>query len=175
MYLRTESAIIQKDNYCTYELLSGIKQGLPLSPYLFLFYINDIFDFFNAIYTNSNNDLLDRLHVLIHADDANILSSSWQRMSQKVRSLLYFCNLNKIQLQLSKCKFMLINGSNDDKKKIVLEVGDISSSHDVLILGTPLSESGILKDDLKMHLDLRFKNCIKSSSGITGVHLQPLN
>ena len=82
-------------------------------------------------------------------------------MSQKVRSLLDFCNLNNIQLQLSKCKFMVINGSNDDKKKIVLEVGGISSSHDVLILGTPLSESGILKDDLKMHLDLRFKNCIK--------------
>ena len=108
MYLRTESAIIQKDNYCTYELLSGIKQRLPLSPYLFLFYINDIFDFFNAIYTNSNNDLLDRLHVLIHAYDATILTSSYQRMSQKVRSMLNFCNLNKIQLQLSKCKLMVI-------------------------------------------------------------------
>ena len=37
MYKRTESINIQKNNYCIYELLSGIKQGLPLSPYLFLF------------------------------------------------------------------------------------------------------------------------------------------
>ena len=74
MYQTTESIIIQKDNHCIYQLLSGIKQGLPLSPYLFLFYINDVFDFFHALYTNNSNTLLEKIHLLIHADDANILS-----------------------------------------------------------------------------------------------------
>ena len=174
MYKRTESLIIQKDNHCTYELLSGIKQGLPLSPYLFLFYINDVFDFFHALYTNNTNGLLDKLHILIHADDANILSSLRKTMIGKVNSMLHYCNMNKIQLQLSKCRFMVINGSNDDKQNIVLNIGDISSSAEVLILGTPLSETGRLKDDLKLHLDLRFKNCIKFFNFIRNNKLAPI-
>ena len=88
MYTRTESIIIQKDSYTTYELSSGIKQGLPLSPYLFLFYINDIFDFFYALCNNSLDCLLDKMHLLVHADDANMLSSLRELMLAKVRSML---------------------------------------------------------------------------------------
>ena len=60
MYKRTESIIIQQDNHSTYELFSGIKQGLPLSPYLFIFYINDVFAFFYALYSTITNYLLDK-------------------------------------------------------------------------------------------------------------------
>ena len=79
MYKSTEPIIIQTDNHSLYTLMSGIKQGLPLSPYLFLFYINDIFDYVYSI-CPTNRDLLDKLHLLIHADDANILSSSRENM-----------------------------------------------------------------------------------------------
>ena len=173
-YHRTESLIIQKDNHCVYELLSGIKQGLPLSPYLFLFYINDVFDFFHGLYTNSNNKLLDKIHILIHADDANILSTSRQSLIAKVRSMMKYCNMNKILLQLSKCRFMVINGSIEDKQKIELDVGDICACTDVLILGSHLVETGLLKDDLKMHLDLRFKNCIKFFNFVRNNRFAPL-
>ena len=43
VYAITDCIIYQKDTSFTYHLLAGIKQGLPLSPWLFLFYINDIF------------------------------------------------------------------------------------------------------------------------------------
>ena len=56
---------------------------------------------------------------------------------------------------------MVINGTDDDKQVIELDVGDICHSPDVFILGSPLTESGLLKNDLKMHMDIRFKNCIK--------------
>ena len=63
MYQHTESVTIQKDNHCVYQLLSGIKQGLPLSPFLFIFYINDIFDYFYRLYNNVPNAdaILDKL------------------------------------------------------------------------------------------------------------------
>ena len=174
MYKRTESVIIQNDNHCVYELLSGIKQGLPLSPYLFLFYINDVFDFFYGIYTKTSNNILEKIHILIHADDANILSSCRKSLIRKLHSMLQYCNLNAIKLQLSKCRFIVINGTDDDKQVIELEVGDISSATDVLILGSPLSESGLLKDDLKLHMDIRFKNCIKFFNWIRNNKLAPI-
>ena len=43
VYTIGDCIIYQKDTSFTYHLLAGIKQGLPLSPWLFLFYINDIF------------------------------------------------------------------------------------------------------------------------------------
>ena len=46
IYMSTENVIFRDNSYVTYKLFSGIKQGLPSSPLLFLFYINDIFDFF---------------------------------------------------------------------------------------------------------------------------------
>ena len=175
MYQRTESIIIQKDNHCVYQLLSGIKQGLPLSPYLFLFYINDVFDFFHALYTNHANTLLEKIHLIIHADDANILSSTRKLLTAKLRSMLTYCDLNKIRLQLSKCMFLVINGTIEDKKKIELNVGDISAAKEVLILGSHLVETGVLRDELKLHFDLRFKNCIKFFNYIRSNRCAPIS
>ena len=160
MYKSTESIIIQTGNYSIYKLMLVIKQGLPLSPYLFLFYINDIFDYVYSM-CPSNRDLLDKLHLLIHADDANILTSSRESMVLKIKSVLSYCTLNKIQLQLSKCKFIVINGSDDDKKDFITDMGPSSSVSQLIILGSPLTYTGILKDDLDAHLKDKIKNIIK--------------
>ena len=174
MYKRTESVIIQQDNHSTYELLSGIKQGLPLSPYLFIFYIDDIFEFFYTLFNMISNTLLEKIHILIHADDANILASSRDTLVQKIRRMLQYCNLNKIKLQLSKCMFLVVNGTVEDKLKISLaDDEDMPSTTEVLILGTPLSDSGNLQLDLNLHLKLRFKNCIKFFNYIRANRLAP--
>ena len=73
-----------------YLLYSGIKQGLPLSPYLFLFYIDDIFKYLDDIFGLNDNDVFYRLHILIHVDDANLLATTKDLMVRKIASLLYF-------------------------------------------------------------------------------------
>ena len=163
MYAKTQSIIIQKDNHCIYELLSGIKQGLPLSPFLFIFYINNIFDFFYGLYNNAPNadEILDKLHILIHADDANILSSTRSLLVNKIRGMIQYCKENKIMLQLTKCMFIVVNGSEKDKQIIPFDEEVIPSTSEVLVLGSWLSELGSLQHDLSLHLKYRFKNCIK--------------
>ena len=174
MYKSTESIIIQTDNHSLYTSMSGIKQGLPLSPYLFLFYVNDIFDYVYSI-CPTNRDLLDKLHLLIHADDANILSSSRENMILKIKSVLSYCTLNKIQMQLSKCKFIVINRSDNDKKDFITDIGPISSVNQFIILGSPLTYTGILKDDLDAHLKERFKNIIKYFNFIRSNKTAPIS
>ena len=175
MYCKTESIIIQTDNYSSYTVMSGIKQDLPLSPFLFLFYVNDIFDFFYGIYGYRGTSILDKLHLLVHADDANILSSTRELMIPKIRSMVKYCSNNKVVLQLSKCKFIAINGSLEDKETVMLDVGPIKCATEVMILGSPLTDSGMIQKDLDLHLKERYTNVIKFFNLIRSNRCAPIS
>ena len=51
----------------TYKLCAGIKEVLPLSLLLFLFYIDDIFMFFEGVYGFC-------VSILIHAGDDTLIA-----------------------------------------------------------------------------------------------------
>ena len=91
-----------------YTLSAGIKQGLPLSPYLFLFYVDDIFAFFDGIYGRSADIIYEIIHVLLHADYATLLAHTRERAVSKLSDLLKYCNMNSIIPQYTKCEFMVI-------------------------------------------------------------------
>ena len=110
-------------------------------------------------------------------------------MVLKIKSVLSYCTLNNIQMQLSKCKFIVINGSDDDKKDFITDIGPISSVNQLTILGSPLTytvnqltilgspltHTGTLKDDLDAHLKERFKNIIKYFNFIRSNKTAPIS
>ena len=154
----------------TYMLQSGIKQGLPLSPYLFLFYINDVFDFLDSIFGANNNNVFNNLHILIHADDANLIATTRELMIRKLNSMLDYCKLNSVVLQVTKCFFTAINASPEDKE--MLHDGVEYRDH-LEILGSHIS--GSLNNDLALHLKKRFKNVIKYFNYIRANQLAPIS
>ena len=172
IYVFTDCTIYQTETSFTYHLMAGIKQGLPLSPWLFLFYINDIFDYFDGIF--GRDGLLETLHLLIHADDTTILASSREKAEQKFRSMLAYCRLNHISLQVSKCKFIVINGDESDFEPLVFEGERIENVPFLPLLGSHLSQTGKLEDDLDLHVSKRYIAVHKFFNFIRANKLAPI-
>ena len=154
IYSFTDCIIYQKETNFTYHLLAGSKQGLPLSPWLFLFYINNIFDLFGGVY--GVKDFLNSIHLLIHADNTTIVATSRKLMRSKIKTLISYCNTNKISLEFSKCEFMVVNGEAVNKAEIVLEYGKIKNVEFISLLGSQIGCLGILNHDLNLHMRKRF-------------------
>ena len=173
IYAITDCIIYQRDTSFTYHLIAGIKQGLPLSPWLFLFYINDVFDFFDGIF--KRDGITETLHLLIHADDTTILAGSRESAERKLRSLMRYCAINHISLQLSKCEFIVINGDETDCQPLRCGNEQIANVPYITLLGSHLSASGLLKDDLELHMTKRFVAVHKFYNFLRSNKLAPLS
>ena len=64
-------------------------------------------------------------------------------------------------MEPSKSHFIVINGEDNDTQPLVTDHGSISNSNHISLLGSHLSASGLISDDLKLHYDSRFKAAIK--------------
>ena len=144
---------LPKEEYVMYKLSSGIKQGLPLSPLLFIFYFNDIFDTFKCIYK--------LIHLLVHADDVTLLETLRDSAILKLLTLSESCSLNCILPQFTICMFIMINGSSEDQNLLPFGNYLLKNTSQLEILGSHISQSSSLVDELEIHMKKRSSSCIK--------------
>ena len=175
MYMYTDNIIFGDDEFVTYKLLSGIKQGLPLSPVLFIFYINDIFETLKRIHARCVENIYKLIHLLVHADDVTLLATLRESAIEKLQTLSEYCSDNCIVPQFTKCMFVVINGSQEDR--ITLPFGNalLKIVSYLEILGSHLVQSGSLIEELELHINKRFYSCIKFFNFCTENKLAPLS
>ena len=97
IYHRTECIIFGNKKNILYEISCGIKQGSPMSPMLFLFYVDDVFDYFMS--TFASLCIYETIHVLMHADDLIVTASSRSLAISKMKHLISYCSRNSIKLE----------------------------------------------------------------------------
>ena len=175
IYMFTDNVIFRNKEYVTYELLSGIKQGLPLSPLLFIFYINDIFDTFKRVHGRCVENIYKLIHLLVHADDVTLLATVRNCAMSKLQTLSDYCNLNHILPQFTKCMFIVVNGSSDDRAPLPFGNSLLKNVGHLEILGSHLSQSGSLREELELHMKKRFGSCIKFFNFCNENKLAPLS
>ena len=180
IYLKTDNVIFQGKQHINYTLYAGIKQGPLISTListlisiLFVFYVNDIFDFFKAVYCNPINSIYELVHVLMHADDAAVIASSRELMVRKMRSMQQYCNLNSIIPQYTKCEFIVINGNAADIEPLPFGDKLLNNVSYITLLGSHLSSKGTLSEELKIHVQTRYVSCIKYYNFLRANKLAP--
>ena len=144
-----------------FKLYSGIKQGLPLSPMLFIFYVNDMFETFRRVHGKCVESIFKLIHLLIHADDVTLLATNRNDTISKLQTLCIYCKDNYIIPQTTKCKFCTINGDIDDNRPLPFANTVLNWVDHLEILGSHICSSGSLRDDLELHMQKRFVSCIK--------------
>ena len=105
-----------------FRTFSGIRQGAASSALLFIAFINDLVDYFEA--RCSTEPRLEDFHCLGHADDTAILSINRDSFVIKCNHVLDYFQANSLSPNLSKSGYLIINGKPDDfKHGIMLKNG----------------------------------------------------
>ena len=136
---------------------SGIKQGAPSSVILFIIFMDDFIDIVRD--KCIKEPVIGLLHILLHADDTAVLSTSRDLFIKKCNVLLSAFKVKKVSLNLKKSGFLVINPkSREDTYDIKLEFGWLLYHSTFVYLGGIFSGSGVVLDDVNLHVKEREKS-----------------
>ena len=94
-------------------------------------------------------------HILLHADDCLLLSTSKEGLIEKFKCLEQYCIDNNIRLQPKKCCFLAIN--SNETENIVLERGEIKCANEAVYLGSIITATGNVNADVTAEIKQREK------------------
>ena len=137
----------------------GVRQGSPTSCLLFVLFVNDLIKMFKERY--GPDGFLAWLHVLVFMDDTVILSTSQNGILAKLGLLNEFCISYGMKVNVSKTKFMVINGTAEDKNDLIVQNMIVKVCKYYVYLGSPFSSDGLNSSSIKINANLKMCQALK--------------
>ena len=137
----------------------GVRQGSPTSCLLFVLFVNDMIKLFKE--RCGSEGFLNWLHLLVFMDDTVIVSTSRNGAILKLSLLKEFCNSHGMKINVSKTKFIVIKGSDEDKRDIVIDEMCIKRCSHYVYLGSPFSDAGSTSDSIKDNANIKMCQVLK--------------
>ena len=137
----------------------GVRQGSPTSCLLIVLFVNDLIKMFKE--RCGPDGFLAWLHVLIFMDDTVILSTSRDGILAKLGLLNEFCISHGMKVNVSKTKFMVINGTVEDKNDLIVQDMCVKFCEYYVYLGSPFSSDGLNSSSIKINANIRMCQALK--------------
>ena len=154
---------------------SGIRQGAASSVLLFIFFMDGLISFLqlNCI----QEPVLNIIHCLLHADDTIVISTDRETFLRKCNLILQYFEENKLSLNFSKSKYMIINAKETDLKcDIQLNTGKFEYCKEYGYLGAVFTDTGSVAFDIERYVALKRGNVtIKFNNFLRKNFLAPLS
>ena len=137
----------------------GIKQGGSSSGLLFVLYMDVLAKMLKA--ACPNDGFLDPLHSLMLMDDTAMLATSRENLLKRYDALVSFCEEYDMVINEDKTKFMVINGTSEDKRSFRKGGLTIEHTDSYIYLGSSFSAKGCISTDIQDHAKLKQKHINK--------------
>ena len=137
----------------------GVRQGSPTSCLLFVLFVNDMIKLFKE--RCGPEGFLNWLHLLVFMDDTVLVSTSRNGAIAKLSLLKEFCLSHGMKVNVSKTKFIVIKGTNEDQEDLVIEDMRVRRCSHYVYLGSPFSDAGSTSDSIKVNANIRMCQALK--------------
>ena len=155
MYQVTQSVV----GTAVFSVAVGVRQGSPTSCLLFILYVNELI---KLIKENCPDDgFLKWLHILMLMDDTVLLSTTRDRMKQKLALMKQYCNTYNMGVNLAKTKFFVVNSTAADKEPIMVDDLIVEWCDVYVYLGSPFTADGSIFSAVKVHAERKMKDINK--------------
>ena len=143
----------------TFVTTAGIRQGAASSVYLFIVFINGLFQYLRYRFTD--NVILGKIHNLIHADDTIILDTILESLKLKVAATMDFFKTINQNINSGKTKYMIIDSKkNHLKENLIINDTIISYSAKEKYLGHYITDDNSMPKSIKLDIEERGTNVL---------------
>jgi len=137
----------------------GVRQGSPTSCLLFTLLVNQLIRDFKE--KCSANGFLQQLHCLLLMDDAVILATTKQSALQKLQVLQAFCHKSGMIINQAKTKFMIINGTDEDRQPLKTDDLTVENCTKYTYLGAVITQDASIVSSVRAQCEAKKAHVIK--------------
>ena len=138
---------------------AGVRQGSPTSCFLFILFVDILIRLIKE--GCARDGFLGWLHIMMLMDDTVLLATTRERLEYKMAILDRYCEEYGTIVNFDKTKFMVINGSAEDKLPIPFRGDYVLHCWRYLYLGAVFTSDGNLSSSLVEHVKDKRKHLHK--------------